>query len=218
MRWERPPCEPHRGSHRPVPVRPTSAAPPRACRSSPLACRRASNSERNVQEDPDREPGRDRLPGDQDGAADGDRDRRGLFGRRCARTACENGGRGGAARAAAGVGILSRRRADHRRLQGDRRRGGASRLRLPFRARELRQGAGQGEDRLHRPAAEGDRRDGRQDRIEEAGEGGGGQCRPRPSGRDRGHRRGGADRGGDRLSGDDEGLGRRRRQGHAARL
>ena len=33
---------------------------------------------------------------------------------------------------------LSQRRTDHRRLQGDRRRGGASGLRLPLRARELR--------------------------------------------------------------------------------
>ena len=39
---------------------------------------------------------------------------------------------------------------------------------------ELRRGAGQGRDRLHRPAAEGDRGDGRQDRIQEAGAQGGG--------------------------------------------
>ena len=37
------------------------------------------------------------------------------------------------------------------------------------RARELRQGAGEGRDRLHRPAAQRDRGDGRQDRIEETG-------------------------------------------------
>ena len=47
---------------------------------------------------------------------------------------------------------------------------------------------------------------------------GGGQCRPRLSRRDRRHRRCGRDRLRHRLSGDDEGLGRRRRQGHAARL
>ena len=85
--------------------------------------------------------------------------------------------------------ILSQCRADHRRLQGDRRRGGASRLRLPLRARELRQGAGRGEDRLHRAAAQGDRGDGRQDRIEEARQGGRGQRRPRLHRRDRRHRR-----------------------------
>ena len=37
------------------------------------------------------------------------------------------------------------------------------------RADQLRQGAGEGRHRLHRPAAEGHRRDGRQDRIQEAG-------------------------------------------------
>ena len=74
------------------------------------------------------------------------------------------------------------------------------------------------EHRLHRPAAQRDRGDGRQDRIEEAGAEGGGQHRPRLSRRDRDHRRSGEDRQGHRLSGDDEGLGRRRRQGHAARV
>ena len=44
------------------------------------------------------------------------------------------------------------------------------------------------------------------------------QRRPRLSRRHRDDRRGGEDREGHRLSGDDEGLGRRRRQGHAARL
>ena len=52
--------------------------------------------------------------------------------------------------------------------KADRRRGRAPGLRLPVRARELRQGACRGGDRLHRPAAEGDRGDGRQDRIQEA--------------------------------------------------
>ena len=86
------------------------------------------------------------------------------------------------------------------------------------RARELRQGAGQGRDRLHRPAAQGHRGDGRQDRIQEAGAEGRRQRRPRLSRRYRDHRRGGEDRRRHRLSGDDEGLGRRRRQGHAARV
>ena len=98
------------------------------------------------------------------------------------------------------------------------RRGGASGLRLPLRARELRPGARRGGDRLHRPAARGDRGDGRQDRIEEAGAGGRASTSSPASRRDRRHRACGPDRGRDRLSGDDEGLGRRRRQGHAARL
>ena len=54
--------------------------------------------------------------------------------------------------------------------------------------------------------------------IEEAGLESRRQCRPRLRRRDRGYRACGAHLGGDRLSGDDEGLGRRRRQGHAAGL
>ena len=65
--------------------------------------------------------------------------------------------------------------------------------------------------------AEADRGDGRQDRVEEARAEGRGQRRPGPSRRHQGRPRGGADRARDRLSGDDQGLGRRRRQGHAHR-
>ena len=68
------------------------------------------------------------------------------------------------------------------------------------------------------PNAEGDRRHGRQDRVQEGGRRGQGLDRARPSRRDRGRQRGGQDRRADRLSGDDQGVGRRRRQGHAHRL
>ena len=96
------------------------------------------------------------------------------------------------------------------------RRGGASGLWLSVRARELRRGARQGRDRLHRAAGQSDRGDGRQDRIEEAAPRRR-ACRSCPaSRRNRRHRRGGEDRQRDRLSGDDEGVGGRRRQGHAA--
>jgi len=54
--------------------------------------------------------------------------------------------------------------------------------------------------------------------VEEARAKGGRQCRPRLRGRDRGYRARGPHLGRDRLSSDDEGLGRRRRQGHAPRL
>ena len=64
------------------------------------------------------------------GIADGG----GLFGRRCARAVRADGRRGGAYRPVAGVGKLPDRRQDHRRMQADRRRGGASGLRLPVRA------------------------------------------------------------------------------------
>ena len=52
----------------------------------------------------------------------------------------------------------------------------------------------EGRDRLHRPAAQSDRGDGRQDRIQEAGAEGRRQRRPRLSRRHRDHRRGGEDR------------------------
>ena len=71
---------------------------------------------------------------------------------------------------------------------------------------------------FHRPQPARHRGDGRQDRIEEGGRQAPGLDRARPSRRDRGPRAGGRDRRRDRLSGDDQGLGRRRRQGHAHRL
>ncbi len=116
-------------------------------------------------------------------------------------------------------GKLSERRADHRPPAG--RRG--PRRSIPATAscpsgRASPRRSGGGGDRLHRAAAGRDRGDGRQDRIEEAGARGGGQRRPRLRRRDRRYRACGEDRRRDRLSGDDEGLGRRRRQGHAARL
>ena len=117
------------------------------------------------------------------------------------------------------VEILPQGRADHRRLQGDRRRGGAPGLRLPVAsATSFAEALDEGRHRLHRPAAQRHRGDGRQDRVQEAGAGGRRQRRPRLSRRHRDDRRGGEDRQGHRLSGDDEGLGRRRRQGHAPRL
>ena len=151
--------------------------------------------------------------------ADGDQDGRGLFRCRRARAACADGRRERAARPGAGGGVLPQGRADHRRLQGDRGRGGASGLWLPVASGPA------SPRRWTRPGSPSSAR------------------RPRPSPRwaTRSNprswratagvnivpgylddiaddRRGGEDRQGHRLSGDDEGLGRRRRQGHAARL
>ena len=78
--------------------------------------------------------------------------------------------------------------------KAERRRGRASRLRLPVRARGLSQGAGRGRHRLHRAEPEGHRRHGRQDRVQEGGGGRQGLDRARPSRRDRERRRGGEDR------------------------
>ncbi len=69
-------------------------------------------------------------------------------------------------------------REDRRRLQADRRRGGPSRLRLPVREPQVRGGAEGGGHRLHRPRSARHRRDGRQDRIQEAGQGSGRQSVP----------------------------------------
>ena len=113
--------------------------------------------------------------------------------------------------------VLSRDRQDRRRLPQDRRRGGPSGLRLSLRARGVRACAGRSEHRLHRPQSQSHRGDGRQDRIEEIRQRGQGLDRPRLSRRDRIAGTRGRDRRRDRLSGDDQGLRRRRRQGHAHR-
>ena len=120
-------------------------------------------------------------------------------------------------RAAAGGAKLSGHRQDRRGLQIDRRRSGASGLRLSLRTRGLRHRARRGRHRLHRAQSQSHRRHGRQDR-EQKGRGRRQSFdRARPSRRDRGRQAGRQDRRRDRLSGDDQGLRRRRRQGHAHR-
>jgi propionyl-CoA carboxylase alpha chain len=101
--------------------------------------------------------------------------------------------------------------------KADRRRGRASGLRLPVRARGLRRGAGGEAGIVFIGPKPRHRGDGRQDRIQEGGQCGQGLDRARLSRRDRGRQARRQDRRRDRLSGDDQGLGRRRRQGHAHR-
>jgi hypothetical protein len=60
---------------------------------------------------------------------------------------------------------------DHPGLQGHRRRGGASGLRLPVRNARPSRGAGEGRHRVHRPEGAGHRGDGRQDHLQEDGQG-----------------------------------------------
>jgi propionyl-CoA carboxylase alpha chain len=105
---------------------------------------------------------------------------------------------------------------DHRRLQADRRRGGASGLRLLSENEESPGGSRRGH-RLHRPEARLDRGDGRQDRLQAAGREARGLDHPRPQRGDRGRRRAVeiARRIGYRY---DQGLRRRRRQGPPGRL
>ena len=111
--------------------------------------------------------------------------------------------------------VVSRGRQDHRSGQKDRRAGDSPGLRLPERERSLCQALRRRGHRLHRSQGAFDRGHGRQDRLQEAGAGGQGQHDP---GLERCHRVGRA-RGGDCqrhwLPRDDQGLGRRRRQGPA---
>ena len=158
------------------------------------------------------------MPRHQDRAENGDQDGGGLFRRRSRCSPRRDGGRGGAPRAAARRAVLPADRQDRRGLQGDGRPGGPPRLRLPLRARGVSDRPPEGRHRLHRAQPQGDRRHGRQDREQEGGGSRQGFDRPGLHGRDRRREACGQDRRRDRLSGDDQGLRRRRRQGHAHRL
>ena len=105
----------------------------------------------HVQENPDRQSRRDRLPHHQDRAQARHQDGRGLLRGRSRRPARGDGRRGGRHRPAAGRAVLSGDRQDRRGLPRHRRRGRAPGLRLPVRARGLPRGAGEGRHRLHRP-------------------------------------------------------------------
>ena len=158
------------------------------------------------------------MPGHQDRPQDGDPDRRRVLRGRQERAARRARRRGCLHRPPALEGIVPGDGQDHRRLQADRGRGRPSGLRLPLRERGVLPAARGRGHRLHRPQALFDRRDGRQDRLQEA--------RPRRAGEhdpglQRAHRlarAGRGDRPRDRLSGDDQGLGGRRRPGPAGRL
>ena len=186
-----------------------------------LQCRKVHRPARggeftaHVQAHSDCQSRRNRLPDHQDRPPHGDRDRRGLFRGRQGRPACRDGRYRHRHRPARGGQELPADRQDFGGLQGVGRRGRASRLRLPVRARGLPQGAGSRRRRLHRAEPQGHRRHGRQDRVQEGGGRGTRLHRARPSRRDRRRGRGDGDRRGDRLSGDDQGFRRRRRQGHA---
>ncbi len=119
--------------------------------------------------------------------------------------------RGGLHWPASDQGFLSGDEQDHRRLQADGRRSGAPRLRLPLRERRILQTPGAGRHRLHRAQAPFDRRDGRQDRLQETCPRCPCEYDPRLQRSDRDPRAGRGDRPQGWLSGDDQGLCRRRR-------
>ena len=157
------------------------------------------------------------MPGHQDRETHGYCDGRRLLRRRQRRAACRDGRRGCSYRPAARGAVLSCHREDHRSLQADWRRRGASGLRLSFRAGGICRGFEESEDHFHRPERPRDRSDGRQDRIQESGGSGESFDRAGISRRDRRRKARDQDRRRDRLSGDDQGFRRRRRQGHAHR-
>jgi propionyl-CoA carboxylase beta chain len=129
----------------------------------------------HVHQDPHRQSGRNRLPRHQDGQEDGHRHRGGVLrsGRRCA--PCDAGRRSRLHRPCAQPRKLSSGRQDHRGVQGHRRAGRPSGLRLPERKRGLLAPAGRRGHHLHRAQALQHCGDGRQDRFQEAGAGGQGQ-------------------------------------------
>ncbi len=171
----------------------------------------------HVQAHSDCQSRRNRLPDHQIRAPDGNPNRRGLFGSRSRRAPCRNGRYRHRHRAAAGGAELPGDRQDRCSLPGERRGGGASGLRLPVGARGFRRGAGQGRHRVHRAQSGGDRRHGRQDRVQEGRGARQGVDGSGPSRRHRRRKRGRQNRRRDRLPGDDQGLRRRWRQGHAHR-
>ena len=120
---------------------------------------------------------------------------------------------------AAGGAVLSGDRQDRRGLPADRRRGGASGLRLPVRARGLRR------RRWRRPASSSSartrapsRRWATRSKSKKAAAAAKVSTVPGYLGVIESPAHAVHDRRRDRLSGDDQGLGRRRRQGHAHRL
>ena len=171
---------------------------------------------RDVHEDPDRQPRRDRLPRHR-------APRAAWASRTVAVYSDADAQRAHVAIADEAVRIgpapaarqLPARRSDHRRGEGDRRAGDPSRLRLPVRERAFRRGLRARGHRLHRPAAGGDPRDG----LEGRGQGADGEGR-RAAGARLSRRRPGSgaarsEAADDRLSGADQGQRGRRRQGHA---
>ena len=172
-------------------------------------------------EDPDRQPRRDRLPRHQDRAASMGIKTVAVYSEADANALHVGAGRrGGAASARRPSARATWRSTDHRRLQADRRRGGPSRATASCRRTRSSRGAGGGGHRLHRSrsthsiAAMGDKIASKKlARGRRRQHHPGLQRAPSPIAE-----RGGRDRPRHRLPGDDQGLGRRRRQGPARRL
>ena len=169
----------------------------------------------HVFQDSDRQPRRNRCPHHQDGPPSRSEDGGGLFRSGCGQPGRRDGRRERVDRPAGSVGKLPRRGQDHRGRQGDRGGSHPPRLRLPVGKGLLCPPVCGSRDRVHRPEPPRHRRHGRQDRIQEVRQCGQRLHRAGLYRRDRRRAPRHHDRRGDRLSGDDEGVSRRRRQGHA---
>ena len=171
----------------------------------------------DVQEDPDRQPGRDRAPHHPGLQGAGDPDGRRLQHGRPRQPPRHLRRRGRLHRSAAVEVELPQHLQHHLGRRDHRRRRHPSGLRLPRRERPLRRGARRVQDRLDRAAPGGHPPDGRQGQGAADGEGGGRAGAPRQPGAAGGREPGGGPRGRGRLPGDPQGVGRRRRARHADR-
>ncbi len=171
----------------------------------------------HVQEDPDRQSGRDRLPSDQDRPQHGRRDGGGVFGGRRQRAPRAPGRRSGADRTGRGTRVLPRGRAHPRGREEDRRRSDPPRLRLPVGERRVRRSLRSGRHCLHRPAGFGHPRHGLEVCCQGADGTGRGAADARLPRRQPGPCVPGRPGRAHRLPGADQGQRRRRRQGHAPR-
>ncbi|KAF1854718.1 hypothetical protein Lal_00002561 [Lupinus albus] len=120
-----------------------------------------------IQQDPDRQPGRDRLPGDAHRASARLPHRGGVQRSRPRRPPRAARRRGGVHRPGPGGAVLPQGRGDHRRRPAHRRRRRAPRLRLPFRERRVRPRLRGRRHRLHRPQRRSHPPDGQQAPVED---------------------------------------------------
>ncbi|MCY1524876.1 hypothetical protein D9M68_598330 [compost metagenome] len=171
----------------------------------------------HLSQDPDRQPRRDRRARDAHRARHGLPHGRRVLARRCRRRARAPGRRIRVHRRVAACAELLEHRIDRCRSPRQRRRRGASGLRLPRRERRVRASVSRRRAGLHRPVARGHRRDGRQGRRQAAHAGGRRALHSRLPGRRSKHRHAGRRGRTHRLARDDQGHGRRRRARHAAR-
>ena len=133
----------------------------------PVSLRAQGPLGHDVLEDPHSQPRRDRPPHHPRVPRDGHPDGRRLLHRRPRRRVPEERRPGDLHRRGPAGGELPQDRPDHLRRRDQRRRGDSPRVRVPGGERAVRGDLPRVQDRVHRPAGEGDARAGRQGRGEE---------------------------------------------------